>query len=330
MNYLFSNIEEVKRYVSTFSSSFEIEDLQSNLYEAGEKYIIPYIGLDIWEKVLSDYNAETLSTEHQLLLPYLQRPLIHFTLYHQVPESAVEWQNSGFTQRTGDNYKTADFRDVIKLQRSFEVKAWDNLERLILYIERKVSDYPLYANDDEVRRRNTAHFINNAFTFNMNYDILGGRLTFEGLRPMLHDLEEFLIKTTIGEAYFNELIEEIYNKNISTHNKKPIDFIRKALAYQCIHEAITQKSVRMEGKHIVLNYDVKGYDTKKPALTKNYSDKKYQAYDFAARWLDRLTAILQKNQNDYPSYAAYLDEQAATEEKSTSIFDNADKSIFVV
>lgn len=159
--YLFNDISDFKNYVGGGANvSLKMATLDPAILAAAENHIILWLGQQQWDQLVTAV-AGTPSTEETALIPYVARPLAMLTMYEYKKIGGIMVGESGFhrfedeTRKSAFKYQENDYSDWM-LNNGYE-----NIERMLKFLETNEADYPLWQADDAYQR-NKALFLNYA------------------------------------------------------------------------------------------------------------------------------------------------------------------------
>jgi hypothetical protein len=297
----FNDIDELKEFVAV-TKGLAIDSIGPNITKAARKFIIPMIGQDIYDEMITAYTG-TPNPQQAALIKEIQRSLAPFSVYMYIPEAEVTFNDSGIMRAEGQHQKTAYAKQVQQLRESMIEGGYDALEDLIAFLETNKADYPTWVNSPEYTL-NKSHLLNDAKTFSQYYLLKQGRQTYKVLFPTLKDVELFYIIPQIGQDYYDELLDQILNANLTAENKKVLEWIQAAVANFTISEGIKKQWVVFTDRGVVFSEHstASNYSMIKTGMVDQVSLKIRQADDAGNRYLSRVITYMDDNIDDYPTY----------------------------
>lgn len=312
-----------------------VGDVMPFIELATEKYLERYLGAEMVEELDEAYNSETpMSDELAELLYYAQKPVAWFAMLMYADQGGVLITKSGFRIASTEEMKTAFKWQVDELKTSYREMGYYGIESMIKFLDKHLSDYASYL-DSTAFNSNREHFINYASDFEQYYFIDGSRNVYEVLRAQMREIENTVVKDTLGEAYYAEFKAKIVSDDLNTNDGLIYADLKSAIARLTIAQGILSSAIKITNLGVMVNsYEMAGYDVntnQKPATELQKSTGYYQAYSSGQMFLKRVATHLNTNASadDYPLYfesEAYVD--PAAEDAS---FDNSDEGarIFV-
>jgi len=112
---------------------------------AQDKHILPIIGTSLWNDLISQITASSVSTDYQdLLNNYLQKATLWWTLAEAVLPLSYKFTNKNVMQKSSDNSQPASMPDLIKLKDQFTQNAEYYCERVTRHLRANPDKFPLY------------------------------------------------------------------------------------------------------------------------------------------------------------------------------------------
>lgn len=321
---LFADITELHAFVGGgINYSIEIENIDPTVEDAASKYIIPWIDelyTDIRDKDTgtSPYNPEDLA-----LIPYIQKALAPFTLFEYAPIGSVQFSGAGFVRTESENVKSAYKYQENNYKDKMLENGYERLENLILFIENNKANYPKWTG--ELREKSRGLFINTAKEFRSLYSNYITRWTFEVVRPVMEDIEEFAIWPVIGEDLFEDLKTKLDAGTLSDNEKKAVRFIQKAIVSLTIREAEKRHWVRMEGNKLIYNErsESQSGEYQRIAMREQLETLARSEAIVGNRYISRLLKLLNDHTDDFTGWPIIVIE----EEETTTETDYSDQKI---
>ncbi len=325
MAYLFNDITEFKTYIGgAGNASLRLNSLEPIMQIAAEKHLVPWLSSTELQTLVDDFGA--LDPEYILLLPYVQKPLALLTMYEYAKVGGIQFGENGIFRLETESQKSAYKYQENQFSRFMLESGYDAIERLLNFLDENSTDYPVWT-ASEAFARHRSLLLNTAVQFREAYTSDLSRYTFEVLRPIIRDIEDFAIKGTIGSELYGILKAGILAANLTTARKALLKVIHNATASFAIEEGMKRQWVQFSGKDIVQNEKLEPQSYQKEAspgmATLNVSTQ--HAEDWGNRHIVSIKAYLLENIDDFPEYQTYLDEQAAEEETSAEAEEFADR-----
>ena len=177
---LFISEDYIKKY-TTVNGSVDPNLLYPAVYLAQDKWLAPYLGDDLYNKLKAEVAAGTISGVYQTLLQdYVQKTVLWWAMVEAIPSLAYKIDNSTMVQRTSDDAQPVT--DVVMKDTIDRAKAnaQQYTQRLVEYLCANREQYPEYSTNTWPRRSPRTDVLNS-----MNYIISSGN-TATSYNPYPH------------------------------------------------------------------------------------------------------------------------------------------------
>lgn len=315
---LFRNISDVKKFVGGgANTSMAIESLTPALEMAAQEYVTPWVGDTVWNTMLANY-PDSLTTEQEALLPYLQRPVALLAMHEYAKVGNVQFNENGMHRIETEYQKSAYKYQENEYKKWMLEQGFNAIEMLLNFLEDNQVSYPEWSSSYQAKNR--ALFINTAAIFKENYSKSLSRYTFEMMRTLIEDVELFAIKPLIGTDQYDALKTAISAKTETSEQSDLIIKIRKAVAYFSVQEALKHKWVSIDGNRLSSyeQAEAQGYETANIPTAEGISLSIRSNDEMANRHISNITQFLDDNIADYPLYAAFIEAQAVADSDTES------------
>lgn len=271
METLIKSIEELQQYVK-INRSVDFETFSQFLIDAQDKYITPYIGLSLIDRLITE-------TTDKLRL-YICRAMGPFSLALATDEFSINFGESGHTVARTDKLAPASDAKIAKATESLFNRGWSNLDNALRYLQSNIATYPEW---NDVSRSISTKLFDNATEFQEKglVDIDNSPLTFHHLRMLVLRIET------------SETMKLLPDEMRSNFDKSASEEITTAMqAYTgsrvaALHTSQTTKTQRTAGAQSHIEF--------KPIIRPLYSDMQYTGNYFdeqASFWCNTLEEIL--------------------------------------
>lgn len=216
-------IDDLRQTVKV-NASFPFASLEPYLDDAFDRYLLPYLGESLIERLARD----TATSEDMKVRTMITRALGPLALALSSPELGVMIGDSGHTVSRTDKVTVASDQKIARSEESMQERGWMNLERLLGYLDTGI--YPEWKESLYYKRMAAGRYLNTAPEFqdlgkvNIGYS----RLTFEKFRPLLDALEMKLCRW-IGNSLDRSLRQELVSPS-DPIRQELIEYIRVWLA----------------------------------------------------------------------------------------------------
>lgn len=194
------------------------------LEDAENIYIIPVIGQEMYDAINATVTDELLTAKQKI-----QRALAYYAMYDMTDFLNLNITGNGIREANSEN--TTQTRQWVLNQgkRAALHKADQLLDMALKFMEDNKASFTAWA-ESEAYTEFTDLFIHTATEYNKFVRIQDSRRTFLRLRPFMEDVENSLIKKTIGEDFFNTLKTEDATGSFTEVNVIIIKMIKDCVA----------------------------------------------------------------------------------------------------
>jgi len=289
------------------------QELEPGVRQATEKFILPYIGSDLYDDLATKFQADTaLSAEQDRALTLLQDAVAYYTAYHVLPE------RNGFMASMGVVQNTPEGGSQPVPQWNFKTMRWNALDNgdrfldiLLTWLEKQVTDGVAYFDlwkDSDAYQVTGSNFFRQTADLDKFLNIQGSRRSFLSLIKYLRETEEDVIRPIICDDLFDQLATTSADGTISEVDEALLVRIRKAVAYIGLHQAIPHHRLAIDGDGFRVVSTTDQYDTRQNQ-TNFVHENAIQALSLRSdqlglRYLGELRAFLAANSADYPLWTS--------------------------
>lgn len=141
--------EELIRQLSPIAGDLDFAFMYPHLLIAQDKWIQPKLGTKLYEELMTQVKASTVTVANALLLDdYIAKALVNWAMYKAFSFLAVKMVNSGIVQRVVDDGNPITITDAERLGAKCREDAEWYTQRLIDFLCANPADYPLYKQAD--------------------------------------------------------------------------------------------------------------------------------------------------------------------------------------
>lgn len=315
---LFANISEFKTYVGGAANvSLEMDSLLPTIEEAAWNHVIPILGEEQWQDLYD--NFDTPDADQTALLPYVQKPLAMLTMHEYAKIGNIQFGEAGIFRIETDHHKSAYKYQENQYKTYMLHQGYEALERMQKFLDDNVGTYTLFGGSSAGTRAR-ALLINYASTFKDVYSKYLSRYTYEHIRPIIEEIEIYVIESFLGPATYAAIKASILADNLSAAELELVRRLQKAVAHFTIREGVARLWVRLEGKNVVQS------ETLEPQSYVNEASAGQQPAGLLLkteqihgdRLMKYVKDYLDDNLATFTLYSDYLDELAAAEEEEAT------------
>ncbi|MFO0387602.1 MAG: hypothetical protein ACK505_12545 [Flavobacteriales bacterium] len=120
---------------------------------AQDKFVSPYLGDDLMERLKSDEENKTLSGIYLTLMDNFVRPcVVWWTMFEMIGDLAYKYDNGSIVQRVSDDTQPVDFNVIEGQRQRFKSNADYYCKRLRDYLCHNSSLFPEYSSNTAPER----------------------------------------------------------------------------------------------------------------------------------------------------------------------------------
>lgn len=246
---LIKTIEEV-RAVANIPLALGLESLKADIEEAEIKYLVPCLGLDLYETLEVIYQGDEIELEANArlkkILTHCQRVVCNLAIAEAIDFLQVQISESGVQRVEKADEKSAYHYQKLEAQDYYARKGYTGVERLLLVLETAPDTYAEWKSSSAYTRRKEM-FVPDAATFHQYYQIDESRRTYLALMPIMKRVEQFKIRETIGEALYSAMKAELI------HTSEPVKAEHKKLLSDFIQPAVCNLTVAISAHELEMN-----------------------------------------------------------------------------
>jgi hypothetical protein len=265
--------------------------LLPNFSQAEYKYLVPLIGLPLYEDIHTKYNTDpvgltALSVEEKSLLAKLQAVVVSAAFLDELPRQTAKITDNGLrTARTSEMDRVYGW-EYKEFKSGLTDIYYDSIEVLLNWLYDNKANFSLWTNNDAYKKF-TGLLIKNGTEFNELYRLYQPMRSYWMLRNVLFDVQDNYHRIGLGDAllkYFLDLTSP------AEKEKLILAALKKAMAFFTIYRACLQYAVRFSdaGFTIVNGGDNENADTAGRTTNGSFFDyyaknSQIDGYSFFAR-----------------------------------------------
>jgi hypothetical protein len=121
--------------------------LRNAMRTSQDGYIRDLIGSGLYDEILTQINASTLSANNQTLInQYIAPCLLHYIISEATVPMTFKFMNKSISTRTSDNSNPIDIDQLTTIANHYKNKAEYYANRLTAHLMEYSTTYPLYLN----------------------------------------------------------------------------------------------------------------------------------------------------------------------------------------
>lgn len=141
--------EDYLKANSPIDDNVDMKVLKTAMRTAQEIYIRDLIGSGIYDEILTQINAGTLSSDAEnttLVNSYIAPCLVHYIISDAAIPMTFKFMNKAISTRNSDSSQPVDVDQLTKVANFYKDKAEYYANRLTDYLRANTTLYPLYLN----------------------------------------------------------------------------------------------------------------------------------------------------------------------------------------
>ncbi|WP_314058658.1 DUF6712 family protein [Empedobacter brevis] len=163
--------------------------------------IVSLIGFEFYNKL--DQQQEELSDKEKQVLKFFQTASGFFAMIKAAKFLRTKMSNSGLNSTKTTNTEKATWYEFIDTVNAYYEGAYEALDNAFKFMESSLSDFGLWTNSTAYKDYQNL-IVNKVSDFQNFYNINESWITFNSLKPLMHEVEEEYIKPFLGDC-FDEL-----------------------------------------------------------------------------------------------------------------------------
>jgi hypothetical protein len=308
---LFTTISQLKTHIGGGTNvSLELDSINPTFQDVADIQLRPYLGQTTLDALAAYVAADYTPTDTALdaLLPLVRAPLAAFGVVEYSKIGNLQFGEAGLFRMESDDKRTPYKYQETEYRNTLRTQGYNALERMIVWLEKHKADYPDWV--AEARKYCLSLFVSLASDLRGCYSAQIDRQTYEVLRPLLEDMETFLILSSIGQAQFDAL------KTMHLSASTPLNYnqleglrrIRKAIGLGAIQENLRRGIIQIKEGRLTQVEALEPQSYLKEGVPSNQalSLSSVHLQEWKERHLSYALAWLQAHPTEFPEYADYL------------------------
>ena len=227
------------------------QDTQLPVFAIAEiKYLVPIIGMGLYNDIQAKYDAVTLSPKETQLLKHIQILVAANTFRDELIINQVILTDQGWKAISTQEMGKLVGWEYKELKSFFLDKSADAEEVALTYLWANEADFPLWTASVEYTQFKSL-LIRNGSEFRKQYrSVYQPMRTYYQLQPIVAEVQEMYLQDSIGQA----LLQYLRDTAAPTDTEKnAIAMLKKALAYFTIKHACMQMPIRISDSGLTVN-----------------------------------------------------------------------------
>lgn len=296
-------------HYSGVNTSMAWAELTPAIRQATEKFVLPFVGTELYNDLAAKYQAGTsLTTAQAQTLEYLQDCIAFYTIYHILPEKNSVVASMGVIQNT----PTEGSGQPVN-QWGWKAKRWNALEngdtfldRLLNHLETQVKApvayFDLWKNSTAYTKK-VSDFFRRTDELDEFLNIQGSRRSFLGLVNFLRQVEQDVIYPLLCTEQYDALKAT----TLTTAQQSLLQKVRLVVANLGLAEAIPHHRLAIDGDGFRVVSQTDQFDDRRNQTNNIHESAILALLERSERKgraaLDALKIFLEANEADYPLWA---------------------------
>lgn len=284
------------------------EELTPAIRQATEKFVLDYVGTELYDDLAAKYIAGTsLTTQQSETIRKLQDAIAYYAVYHILPEKNTVLASLGVVQQSPEGGSTPTNQWSWRAKRDSALQNGDFfLDRALAYMEKQVkaavSYFDLWKNSAAYKVR-TSDFFRSTSDLDEFVNIQQSRRSYISFVRFLKQVEEEEIQTLLCTDLYPLLLVA----SPTTANAKLIPMVKKAVAYLGAAKAIPHHRIVIDGDGFRVVSFTDQFEDRRNQTNSIHSDAiealQKTMENTGQKALKELRKFLEDNITDYPLYA---------------------------
>lgn len=315
---IFQNISDFKDIIGGgVNASMYLDSIQPYFDIAHERHMEDWLGTAFYTNLGDGVENSNLTQAETALLPYYRKALAWLALYEYLPHANVQISEAGMYRVENDSMKTAYKYQMLAVQDNAINNGYEALEKLILFLESNKATYTDWTNAPGYEKHHNV-LLHTAAAFRIVHNKRLARYTFDAIRGVVEDVEQFVIAKLLGDDQYAALLDARKTNTWTTEakEKRAIYLLNRASAHFALAAALQLNYVTLKSDRVVSNTDTEAAPAEQPASTAQVFTRLQLHDDIANRHLKAAREYLDENIEDpaFSNYKAWQEELAEMEE----------------
>jgi hypothetical protein len=212
---------------------------------AEERYLLPVIGYDLYDKVINLATAATIENETDAeLLKKCRAMVVPLAYLLELPTIQTQLTDAGLRTISTENMQAAHRWEYNQVRDYLVDKGSFAIESLLRFLFQHKDSYSEWTESNEYKEASSLVF-KTGDEFNRYFRLHQPHRMFWELRPLIKEVEDFYIHSAIGEAFYTTLKTK---SEPTAEEKHALELIKKAVAQTTVLKAVEKLSVKITEK----------------------------------------------------------------------------------
>lgn len=303
------------------NKNMDITAFATEIRKVTRDMIIPFVTKEFYDDLATKYHDDFSNMNDEEKEPFeevlllLKDAIAEYTIWKLSPSYNVTIGDMGIQEsHSSDGLSPAASQWRYKhFHWNVMLNADRHLDMALTYLEENADKFTKFKSA-RASLRISDSLVRTTKDFEQYIHLNGSRRTFRKLVPSILQVTRRHAIPVLGKAYYEELLEEIREGDLSEENKEILPHIQEVICHHALLHAIPTLAVLIEEDGIFALTTTDGMNTRQLAHESRLQDLKDRAEKDANQAKDYLINFLYASEDDYPTwkdseaYTAYGDD----------------------
>lgn len=323
---IIKNTAQIRKHIPV-NISLDIKNLQPFIVLAEVKYLIPLLSIEQYNDLDAYAASATKDDAKEELLQQCMAPVIWLALLDGFDLLNIQISDAGMHRNETDQKKGLYGYQERNIKAYLKNSGFNGLDNILAFLEEHIDDYQLWADSTACSMAYDSLIISAKEFTKVYAPLKDSSIVFRNMKSAMQRVEDFQLRTRIGDAIIDNLKELIQDREINdpanAKYKALLSYIHKPLAYLTVEESIAELGAKFTDMGLLFeevnaglipdNISATNPDAKVQAIAKqcNATGRKY---------LSMLVDYLNAHTDDFPEYTEIRQIVEEADQSSKKIF----------
>ena len=303
---LFANISELQAHLGgAINASVKMAHIAPYIDNAYTNHLQMWTGDAIWDAAVAAHGGGSPTAEQQDLVEKIQAALAPLAYTGYAAFADIQFSGSGRYRTETGEMKTPFRYQVREANDRMLNMGYQALERLVLFLEENTATYTDWPGAPGYGLHHSI-LLHTAILFQTNNGQRMGRYGFEIVRPVVQEVEQFVLVPLLTEELYQQLLDNRRAGTLTGNEKVLMGHTYRCTAHFVLQEALQRQLVQLkDGKVVQYSTEEKqAYRSTAPAPVQGLAIRLGRHNLFANRHYVAINNFLDAN-IDVPEFAGY-------------------------
>ena len=224
---LFKNTEDFKAHAPEIHKNYSWDSLSKKVDQITLLRVIPFVSQAEYDRLETAYLTDATSAEDDALLISLQPSIAYYVYLHLLSTNRIQLSNMGVQEASSDDGTStpASYHAIADVKEEIADLAYSFMEQALAYMETEKAYFTDWAGSDSYTEIKSC-FVWNTAIFNKHVNAGGSRHTFLAVRSQLIGVQEDVVYSQLGEAFYEDLLAKLKANTLSAAETKAVEKIQ--------------------------------------------------------------------------------------------------------